>query len=78
MKFDAKHGYTVYPDATANSYSAKTPLVDYGTARIDPKRYYSHEEMELEWQKFWTRAWGGMSCEGFLRPLDANARSSGH
>ena len=57
MNFDAKHGYTVYPDAAANSYSAKTPLVDYGTARIDPKRYYSHEEMELEWQKFWTKTW---------------------
>lgn len=57
MTFDAKRGYTVYPDAGANSFSAKAPLVDYGTERIDPKRYYSHEEMELEWQKFWTKTW---------------------
>jgi phenylpropionate dioxygenase-like ring-hydroxylating dioxygenase large terminal subunit len=55
--YDYKRGYVVYPEATEVAEGAKAPYVDHGTALIDAKRYYSKEEADLEWDRFWTRVW---------------------
>ena len=47
----------VNPDAAEDSLEAPTPYIDHGTGRIDPERYYSHEYMEQEWERLWTRVW---------------------
>jgi len=57
MNYDYKRGFVVYPNEEAGSSGAKAPYVDLGTERIDPKRYYSQEEADLEWDKLWTKTW---------------------
>jgi phenylpropionate dioxygenase-like ring-hydroxylating dioxygenase large terminal subunit len=56
-EFDYRVGYVVYPDGTSGEAGAKAPYVDHGTALIDPARYYSKEEADLEWDRMWTRVW---------------------
>ncbi len=55
--FDYKSGFVVYPGDRAGSIGAKAPYVDHGTKSPDPSRYYSKEEMDLEWKHVWTRVW---------------------
>lgn len=57
MDYDYRKGFIAYPDAEAGSPAAKAPYIDHGTDRVDPKRYYSHEEAALEWDKMWTKGW---------------------
>ncbi|BCG04932.1 hypothetical protein PPGU19_095000 (plasmid) [Paraburkholderia sp. PGU19] len=57
MNYDYKTGFVAYPDAEPGSPAAKAPYVDNGKARIDPRRYYTHEEAALEWEHMWTRSW---------------------
>src|SRR3546814_898732 len=57
MDYDYKTGFVTYPDAEPGSPEAKAPYVDHGTGRIDPRRYYSAEEAELEWTHMWTKSW---------------------
>jgi len=57
MDYDHKQGFVVYPHLPADAPGAKAPYVDFGTAKIDPKRYYSPEEAELEWDRMWTKTW---------------------
>ena len=52
--FDYREGFTVDPEA---KYGEKQPYVDYGTAPIDPKRYYDPAQVEIEWEKMWTKTW---------------------
>jgi len=56
--YDFRKGFTVYPDARPGEHpGAKADYVDHGARPIDPLRYYSREEADLEWQKMWTRTW---------------------
>lgn len=55
--YDYKTGYVAYPDVTRIADGAKAPYVDHGTALIDPKRYYSKDEADLEWERFWPKVW---------------------
>lgn len=56
--FDFKTGYVVYPDGkSGGEYGGKAPYIDHGIARPDPKRYYSKEEADLEWDKLWKKTW---------------------
>jgi len=57
MDYDFKRGFVVYPDAALGSAGAKAPYIDYGTGRVDPKRYWSVEEAALEWDGVWTKTW---------------------
>lgn len=57
MDFDYRRGFVSYPNAPAQSPSAKAPHIDHGTAMVDPRRYYCREEAELEWQRMWTQGW---------------------
>lgn len=57
MDYDFRRGFVTYPDAEPGSPSAKAPYIDHGTGRIDPKRFYSQEEADLEWDKMWTKSW---------------------
>lgn len=57
MDYDYKTGFVTYPDAEPGSPGAKAPYIDHGTARIDPKRFYSQEEAALEWEHVWTKSW---------------------
>ena len=57
MEFDYLKGFVVYPAADPESPAAKAPYIDYGTGIVDVERYYSREEADLEWEKFWTRTW---------------------
>lgn len=43
--------------ATPGTPNSKAPPVDHGAAMIRPERYYSREEMELEWDRMWTKTW---------------------
>jgi phenylpropionate dioxygenase-like ring-hydroxylating dioxygenase large terminal subunit len=55
--YDFKTGYVVYPDGSSGETGKKAPYLDHGTDRPDPKRYYSKEEADLEWQKLWKKVW---------------------
>jgi phenylpropionate dioxygenase-like ring-hydroxylating dioxygenase large terminal subunit len=57
VKFDYRQGFVAYPDDRAGVHGRKAPYIDYGTAPPDPKRYYSHEEAELEWEHVWMKTW---------------------
>ena len=57
MAYNYKTGYINYPDAAPGSPASKAPYVDHGTARVNPRRYYTHEEAALEWQHMWTKSW---------------------
>jgi phenylpropionate dioxygenase-like ring-hydroxylating dioxygenase large terminal subunit len=37
--------------------NSKAPLVDHGDDIVRPERYYSREEMDLEWNGLWTKVW---------------------
>src|SRR3546814_20540856 len=63
MDYDYKTGFVTYPDAEPGSPEAKAPYVDHGTGRIDPRRYYSAEEAELEWTHMWTKSWSFAGLE---------------
>jgi phenylpropionate dioxygenase-like ring-hydroxylating dioxygenase large terminal subunit len=57
MEYDYRTGFVAYPDAEPGSPSAKAAFVDMGTSRIDPSRYWTKEEADLEWEHMWTKAW---------------------
>lgn len=57
MGYNYKTGFVAYPDAAPGSPAAKAPYIDYGTALVDPRRYYSAEEAALEWEHLWTKSW---------------------
>ncbi|MEJ2459862.1 MAG: aromatic ring-hydroxylating dioxygenase subunit alpha, partial [Novosphingobium sp.] len=57
MEYDYRTGFVTYPDAEPESPAAKAPFVDMGTGRIDPSRYWTKEEADLEWEHMWTKAW---------------------
>jgi len=52
-----RHYFVTYPEAEPGSPDAKAPFVDHGTGLIDPKRYYTQAEADLEWDLMWTKAW---------------------
>lgn len=55
--FDYRRGFTAYPYSAAGSTGAKAPHIDYGTAPPDKRRYFSQEEMALEWRHVWMKSW---------------------
>jgi len=57
IKFDFKQGFIAYPDGRSGPTGEKAPFIDYGTAPPDKSRYYSKEEMELEWKHVWMKTW---------------------
>ncbi len=57
MNFDYKRGFVVYPHLQSDSPGAKAPYIDFGTEKVDPTRYYSQEEADLEWDFMWTKTW---------------------
>lgn len=57
MKFDYLEGFQAYPDGQCGEEGKKAPYVDYGTDRPDKTRYYSKEEMDLEWTHLWCKTW---------------------
>lgn len=52
-------------DAPAGSLEAKQPEIDNGVERALKKGYFSHEYMDLEWDRLWTRSWliAGVSAD---------------
>jgi hypothetical protein len=83
LNYDYKRGFVVYPHLPAGSPGAKAPYVDFGTGKIDPKRYYSQEEAELEWDRMWTKTWNfaGLLTDiperGPSKPSTWSSRSAG-
>lgn len=57
ISFDYRTGFSAYPDGRAGPAGAKAPHIDYGTAPPDKRRYFSAEEMELEWRHVWMKTW---------------------
>jgi carnitine monooxygenase subunit len=47
----------INPDAPPDSLEAKQPEVDNGVEVADKNRYFSREQMDVEWDKLWTRSW---------------------
>src|SRR3546814_1349802 len=76
MDYDYKTGFVTYPDAEPGSPEAKAPYVDHGTGRIDPRRYYSAEEAELEWTHMWTKSWSFARSEEHTSELQSLMRIS--
>lgn len=42
---------------TPHPFNERVPKPDNGTERPDPKRYYSREWMEAEWERVFTKTW---------------------
>lgn len=57
VKFDYREGFVAYPDGSSGPSGAKAPYIDYGTSPPDKTRYYSQEEMALEWEHVWMKSW---------------------
>lgn len=57
IQFDYRQGFQVYPDGRSGPAGEKAPYIDYGTTPPDKSRYYSKEEMELEWKHLWMKTW---------------------
>lgn len=55
--YDHKTGFVVYPEATHENPGVKADFIDHGGNPIDPRRYYARDEMELEWEKMWSKTW---------------------
>lgn len=55
--YDRKTGFVVYPDAKPGDPGRKAEFIDHGGRPIDPLRYYSKDEAELEWERMWTQTW---------------------
>lgn len=55
--FDFRKGFVSYPELPSSAPGAKAPYIDYGTAPPDKTRYFSKEEMDLEWKHFWMKTW---------------------
>lgn len=55
--YDHRTGFVVYPDLKPGDPGAKADFVDHGGNPIDPRRYYSREEADLEWEHMWTKTW---------------------
>ncbi len=49
--------WLIDPNASGENLEAKQPFVDNGLEVLDPKRYYTPEFMQAEWERLWTRAW---------------------
>jgi len=47
----------INPDAAADSLEAKQPHIDNGVECYDKSGYFNREQMQLEWEKMWTRSW---------------------
>jgi phenylpropionate dioxygenase-like ring-hydroxylating dioxygenase large terminal subunit len=56
-EYDYQVGTILNPKAPADSFEAKQPYIDNGTAVADKRRYFSPEFMGLEWDRLWTRTW---------------------
>ncbi len=57
VKFDYQQGFVAYPENRSGPSGEKAPYIDHGTAPPDKSRYYSAEEMELEWKHVWMKTW---------------------
>lgn len=57
VEFDYRKGFQAYPESSSGPAGDKAPYVDHGTERPDPRRYFSQEEAELEWQHVWMKTW---------------------
>jgi phenylpropionate dioxygenase-like ring-hydroxylating dioxygenase large terminal subunit len=57
IEFDHLKGFQAYPGGRSGPAGEKAPYIDYGTVPPDKTRYYSHEEMELEWRRLWMKTW---------------------
>ena len=47
----------INPDAPPESLEAKQPAIDNGAEIYGKTGYFSHEQVEQEWQKIWTESW---------------------
>ena len=47
----------INPDAPPESLEAKQPPIDNGAEIYGKSGYFSHEQVEQEWQKIWTDSW---------------------
>ena len=47
----------INPDAPADSLERKQPYIDNGVEMLDKSRYYSHEFMQAEADRLWSKAW---------------------
>lgn len=56
-EYTFERGYVIYPEAGGNDPAAKAPYRDVGTGLIAPGRYFEKAEVDLEWEKLWTRTW---------------------
>ena len=65
--FDYRQGWSINPDAPADSSEAKQPYVDNGTDLILPERYYSAEWAKQEFEKIWSQIW---TMAGFESELE--------
>lgn len=45
------------PDASPESLEAKQPAINNGAEIYGKSGYFSHEQVEQEWQKIWTDSW---------------------
>lgn len=57
LQFDFRKGFQVYPGSRSGPSGDKAPYIDHGTAPPDKTRYYSAEEMALEWEHLWMKTW---------------------
>lgn len=49
--------WDLHPEAPAGTLLAKEPRPPYPPTIIDAERYYSREQMALEWEHVWTKVW---------------------
>lgn len=56
-QFDYRKGFSSYPDSSSGPAGDKAPFIDHGTASPDKTRYFSKEEMDLEWKHLWMKTW---------------------
>jgi hypothetical protein len=45
------------PDASPESLEAKQPAINNGAEIYGKSGYFSHEQVEQEWEKIWTDSW---------------------
>src|SRR5690554_4772416 len=57
VNFDFKEGFVAYPEDSSGEPGRKAPYIDHGTESPDPRRYFSQQEVDLEWQHMWMKTW---------------------
>jgi len=63
LDHDCRDTWIINPDAPEDSYEAKAPYIDNGTAPISPERYYSQDYMEKERTHLWAKVWNWAARE---------------